>query len=126
MIDDRDPAGLPGENRAQASDTVEYETRVLRGRPQRSPLSAETRANRGYWLDAGDGGMPPVGPPSESGLRSGTRAGDTRNRQRSGRSRRYLGIAAALVVIAGLVIVITSLFVWWLWRRANAVPRSST
>jgi hypothetical protein len=40
----------------------------------------------------------------------------------------FLSIAAIVVpaVIAAIVIVITSLFVWWLWRRANAVPRSST
>jgi hypothetical protein len=40
----------------------------------------------------------------------------------------FLSIAAIVVpvVIAAIVIVITSLFVWWLWRRANALPRSST
>jgi hypothetical protein len=40
----------------------------------------------------------------------------------------FLSIAAIIVpiVIGAIVIVITSLFVWWLWRRANAVPRSST
>ncbi len=40
----------------------------------------------------------------------------------------FLSIAAIVVpvVIAAIVIVITSLFVWWLWRRANAMPRSST
>jgi len=30
------------------------------------------------------------------------------------------------VVIAGLLVVIVSLFVWWLWRRANAMPTGST
>jgi hypothetical protein len=40
----------------------------------------------------------------------------------------FISIAAIVVpvVIAAIAIVITSLFVWWLWRRANAVPRSST
>jgi hypothetical protein len=40
----------------------------------------------------------------------------------------FISIAAIIVpvVIAAIVIVITSLFVWWLWRRANAMPRSST
>jgi hypothetical protein len=39
-----------------------------------------------------------------------------------------ISIAAIIVpvVIAAIVIVITSLFVWLLWRRANAMPRSST
>jgi hypothetical protein len=30
------------------------------------------------------------------------------------------------VVMASLLIVIVSLFVWWLWRRANAMPTGST
>jgi len=36
----------------------------------------------------------------------------------------FVSIAAVVVpaVIAGLLIVIVSLFVWWLWRRANAIP----
>jgi len=40
----------------------------------------------------------------------------------------FISIAAIVVpvVIAAILIVITSLFVWWLWRRANAMPRSST
>lgn len=40
----------------------------------------------------------------------------------------FISIAAIIVpvLIAAIVIVITSLFVWWLWRRANAMPRSST
>lgn len=40
----------------------------------------------------------------------------------------FISIAAIVVpvVIAAIAIVITSLFVWWLWRRANAMPRSST
>jgi hypothetical protein len=40
----------------------------------------------------------------------------------------FISIAAIVVpvVIAAILIVITSLFVWWLWRHANAVPRSST
>jgi hypothetical protein len=40
----------------------------------------------------------------------------------------FISIAAIVVpvLIAALVIVITSLFVWWLWRRSNAMPRSST
>jgi len=39
-----------------------------------------------------------------------------------------VSIAAIVVpvVIAGLLIVIVSLFVWWLWRRANAMPTGST
>lgn len=40
----------------------------------------------------------------------------------------FISIAAIVVpaVIAAILIVITSLFVWWLWRWANAMPRSST
>ena len=40
----------------------------------------------------------------------------------------FISIAAIVVpvVIAAILIVTTSLFVWWLWRRANAMPRSST
>ena len=40
----------------------------------------------------------------------------------------FISIAAIVVpvVIAAILIVITSLFVWWLWRGANTVPRSST
>ena len=40
----------------------------------------------------------------------------------------FISIAAIVVpvVIAAILIVITSLFVWLLWRRANAMPRSST
>jgi hypothetical protein len=40
----------------------------------------------------------------------------------------FLSVAAIVVpiVIGAIVVVITSLFVWWLWRRANAMPRSST
>jgi hypothetical protein len=40
----------------------------------------------------------------------------------------FLSMAAIIVpiLIGAVVIVITSLFVWWLWRRANAVSRSST
>lgn len=40
----------------------------------------------------------------------------------------FISIAAIVVpaVIAAILIVITSLFVWWLWRRANAMPRRST
>jgi hypothetical protein len=39
----------------------------------------------------------------------------------------FLSLAAIIlpIVIAAVIIVITSLFVWWLWRRANAMPRSS-
>jgi len=39
----------------------------------------------------------------------------------------FLSLAAIIlpIVVAALIIVITSLFVWWLWRRANAMPRSS-
>jgi hypothetical protein len=39
----------------------------------------------------------------------------------------FLSLAAIVlpIVIAAVIIVITSLFVWWLWRRANAMPRSS-
>ncbi len=39
-----------------------------------------------------------------------------------------VSIAAIVVpvVIAGLLIVIVSLFVWWLWRRSNAMPTGST
>ena len=105
MRDDRDPTGPNGENGAQASDTVEYETQALRGMPQKSPLSAGPRANRGYWLDAGNGGTPPAGSPAESGSRSDTRAGDAGSFQRSSRSRRWVGIAVALVVVAGVAVV---------------------
>ena len=40
----------------------------------------------------------------------------------------FISIAAIVVpvVIAAILIVMTSLFVWWLWRGANTVPRSST
>jgi len=40
----------------------------------------------------------------------------------------FVSIAAIVipVVIAGLLIVLVSLFVWWLWRRANAMPTGST
>lgn len=40
----------------------------------------------------------------------------------------FLSMAAIIVpiLIGAVVIVVTSLFVWWLWRRANAVSRSST
>ena len=40
----------------------------------------------------------------------------------------FISIAAIVVpvVIAAILIVTTSLFVWWLWRRANAMPRRST
>jgi hypothetical protein len=39
-----------------------------------------------------------------------------------------LSIAAIVVpiLIGAVVILITSLFVWWLWRRANAMPTRST
>ncbi|HMK08195.1 MAG TPA: DUF4126 domain-containing protein [Anaerolineales bacterium] len=40
----------------------------------------------------------------------------------------FISIAAIVVpvVIAAILIVITALFVWWLWRRTNAVPRRSS
>jgi hypothetical protein len=40
----------------------------------------------------------------------------------------FISIAAIVVpvVIAAIAIVITSLFVWWLWRRANAMPTGTT
>jgi soluble lytic murein transglycosylase len=105
MRDGKDPAGPHRDNRARGSDTVEYETGALPGRPPRSSLSPGSRENRGYWLHTGDGATPAIGSASKSGSGTGSRAGEARSRGRSSRSGRWVGIAMALVVVAGVATV---------------------
>jgi soluble lytic murein transglycosylase len=105
MGDERYLAGSHREETTRETDTVEYETRVLRRRARNSLSVNGPSANRGYWLDAGDGVAPAAGSQADAGTQRAIRGGDAAGRRRPSRSRRGLGIVVALVLIAVAVVV---------------------